>query len=95
MKKKPDSDQVEFLRSLVEHNVLAIVEHENEVRIEKDVTPARVVFSVYVASTDIGLVLGDGGDTANAIRRILWTACKKTRYRVDLDIVTDRPGPRH
>lgn len=94
MKKKPEAEQVEFLTSLVRQNVLGIVEHEGEVRIEKDVTPARVVFSVFVAPTDIGLILGDGGATADAIRRIVWTACKKTRYRVDIDIVTDRPAPR-
>jgi len=94
LKKKPEGEQVEFLRSLVEHCVLSIVEREEEVRIEQDVTPARVVFSVFVASTDIGLILGNDGATADAVRRIVWTACKKTKYRCDIDIVTDRPARR-
>jgi predicted RNA-binding protein YlqC (UPF0109 family) len=65
------------------------VEHEDLVSIVCDVMPARVVFSVYVAPSDIGLALGNDGATADALRRIVWTACKKTSFRVDIDFVTN------
>ncbi len=88
MRKKPESEQVGFLKQLVERNVLAIVEHEEDTRIECEVTPARLVMTVYVQPSDMGLVLGSEGATADAIRRIVWTACKKTNYKVDIDFLT-------
>lgn len=90
MRKKPESEQVPFLRNLIESTVRAIVEHENDVRIECDVVPARIVITVFVRSSDMGLVLGNEGATANAIRRIVWTACKKTTLqRCDIDFATN------
>ncbi len=88
MKKKPENEQVGFLRDLLIHNVRGIVEHEDVARVECEVTPARVVFTVFVAPTDMGLVLGSEGATADAIRRIVWTACKKTSLRADIDFMT-------
>lgn len=92
MKKKPDGEQVAFLRGLVETCVRGIAEFEDAVRIEVDVMPARVVFSLYVAPDDVGLVLGKGGATLDAIRRVVWTACKKTSLHCDIDLIT--PGQR-
>ena len=89
MKKLPPDQQVDFLRTLLEGNVRAITEFEQEVRVQCDVTPARVVFTVFVHHNDMGLVLGDNGATADAIRRIVWTACKKTNYKADMDFMTN------
>ena len=88
MRKLPEDQQVEFLHKLVDHNIHAIVEHEDLVHIKCDVMPSRVVFSVSVAPSDMGLVLGNEGATANALRRIVWTACKKTDLRCDVDFIT-------
>lgn len=87
MKKLPGDQQVGFLQELIIALVRAIVEHEDKVRIECNVTPARVVFTVFVHHDDMGLVIGEGGKTGDAIRRIVWTAAKKTDRRVDLDFV--------
>lgn len=91
MRKKPENEQVGFLQSVLMHNVLAIVEREEAARVECEVTPARVVFTVFVAHSDMGLVLGNAGATANAIRRIVWTACKKTNLKADIDFLTTGP----
>ncbi len=91
MKKKPESEQVGFLQNVLMHNVVAIVEQEDMARVECEVTPARVVFTVFVAHSDMGLVLGNAGATANAIRRIVWTACKKTNLKADIDFLTSGP----
>lgn len=87
MKKKPSDQQVGFLRELIERMVRAIAEHEDEVRVDCNVLPLRVVFTVRVNHEDIGLVFGELGKTADAIRRIVWTACKKTDRRVDVDFL--------
>jgi predicted RNA-binding protein YlqC (UPF0109 family) len=94
VKQKPAGEQVGFLRGLVERNVLAIVEHEDGVRIESEATSARLVLTVYVMPSDMGLVLGNEGATADAIRRIVWTACKKTSLKCDIDFLTSGSGRR-
>jgi len=91
MNKKPESEQVGFLQDILTRNVISIVEREDVVRVEREVTPARVIFTVFVAHSDMGLVLGKEGATANAIRRIVWTACKKTNLKADIDFLTSGP----
>lgn len=88
MRKKPENEQVAFLKKLVEDNVRAIVEHEDAIRIDCDEMPMRLVFSIWVHDDDVGLALGGEGKTIDAVRRIVWTACKKTNFKVDLDVVT-------
>lgn len=87
MKKLPGDRQVAFMQQLIAALVQAIVEHEDRVRIEFSATPARLVFTVFVHHDDMGLVIGEGGKTGDAIRRIVWTAAKKTDRRVDIDFV--------
>lgn len=87
MRKLPSDAQVEFLRKLLIAMVRGIVEHDDQVMVDYAVTPARVVFTVNVHHSDMGLVLGERGATSDAIRRIVWTAAKKTDRRVDIDIV--------
>jgi len=87
VKKLPGDQQVGFLQKLIATLVRGIVEHEDRVQIKCSSTPARLVFTVYVHHDDMGLVIGEGGKTGDAIRRIVWTAAKKTDRRVDLDFV--------
>lgn len=87
MKKLPGDKQVGFLQELIAALIRAIVEHEDQVRVLCAVMPARVVFTVSVHHDDMGLVIGEGGKTGDALRRIVWTAAKKTDRRVDLDFV--------
>ncbi|HEY8923834.1 MAG TPA: KH domain-containing protein [Polyangia bacterium] len=87
MKKLPGDQQVKFLEELIATLVRALVEHEDRVQVACASTPARVVFTVYVHHDDMGLVIGEGGKTGDALRRIVWTAAKKTDRRVDIDFV--------
>lgn len=87
MRKLPGDKQVGFLQELIITLVRALVEHEDRVRVECAASPARVVFTVFVHHDDMGLVIGEGGKTGDALRRIVWTAAKKTDRRVDIDFV--------
>lgn len=88
MRKLPPDKQVDFLQEVLERNVRAIVEHEDRVRIVPHVIdPQHVQLRAYVWHTDMGLVIGEQGATADAIRRIVWTAAKKTDQRVDIYFV--------
>lgn len=86
MKKKPAVEQVDFLRDIVERNVRALVEHEDKVEVETTAVPGQVVFVIRAHEDDVGLVLGERGMTINAIRRIVWIACKKTDLRADINV---------
>lgn len=87
MKKLPVDQQADFLQDLIERVVRSIVERADLVRVACTQTPGRVVFTAHVHHDDMGLVIGEGGATADAIRRIVWTAAKKTDKRVDVDFV--------
>lgn len=90
MIKLPTDQQVDFLRGVVEFNVRSIVERQDAVKIETfRPNDTRVVFSVHVDHSEIGLVLGKEGVILNAIRAVTWTACKKTDLKCDVDIVTN------
>ena len=90
MKKLPEDQQVDFLRTIVNCNIRAIVERDEKVRIDLGWRePRHAVFTIYVAHTDVGLVLGNEGATIDALRRIVWTACKKTDLKVDLNVLTN------
>lgn len=90
MRKLPAEKQVEFLRGVIEFNVRSIVEHQDAVMIDTfRPNDTRVVFSVHVDHSEIGLVLGKEGAILNAIRAVTWTACKKTDLKCDVDIVTN------
>ena len=88
MKQKPRDEQIAFLRTIVETCVRGIAEHEEEVRITTTASPQSVIFSIFVAPSDTGLVLGKEGATLDAIRRVVWTACKKTSYHCQMDLIT-------
>lgn len=89
MKKKRPADQSIFLLGIIKHNVCAIVEHEDEVLIEvvddfEFNMNNHLSVNVFVHHDDVGLVIGESGATADAIRRIVWVACKKTDLRIDV-----------
>lgn len=88
MKQKPEAEQADFLRGLLFACVRGIVEDEAAARVEMDVLPRRIVFSIFVATSDAGLLLGNAGATIDAVRRVVWTACKKTRFKADIDVIT-------
>lgn len=83
----PLDAQVDFLDRLLKTMVCGIVEREHDVRIQCNATSARVAFTICVHYSDVGLVIGEGGKTVDAIRRIVWTAAKKTGRRVDIDVM--------
>ncbi len=89
MKKIPADRQCRFLLDVIYNNVHAIVEHVDMVLVEvvddfEFNMKNHIHIDVSVHHDDVGLVIGEGGATADAIRRIVWIACKKTDLRVDV-----------
>lgn len=91
MRKLPADMQVDFIVGLVEGNVRAVVEHQDDVDLDARQAGSVLTVDVRVHPDDTGLVLGDRGATIDAIRRIVWTACKKTDIRAHVAVLSPRP----
>ncbi len=77
----PDKDK-EFLEFLVK----SIVEHPEEVKVERKVDEMGVLLTLKVHPTDMAQVIGRSGLTAQAIRSLLRIVGIKNHARVNLKI---------
>lgn len=89
VEKKP-SDQ-DFL----EYVVKALVDHPEDVKIDRKVDEMGVLLSLKVHSEDMGQIIGKAGATARSIRSLVRIIGLKTHARVNLKIEepegSDRP----
>lgn len=77
----------------MEYVVKSIVDHPEDVRVERKVDDKGVLLSLTVNKEDMGHVLGRRGATATAIRSLLHIVGIKNNIRVSLKIV-EPEGPR-
>jgi predicted RNA-binding protein YlqC (UPF0109 family) len=80
MEKRPSYK--EFLEFIVK----ALVDHPDEVKVEKLVDEMGVLLSLRVHPEDMGQVIGKGGSTVKAIRSLLRIVGLKNRARVNLKL---------
>jgi predicted RNA-binding protein YlqC (UPF0109 family) len=80
----------EFLEFLVK----AIVDHPDEVKVDRKVDEMGVLLSLKVNSQDMGQVVGRQGSTANSIRSLLRIVGIKNNARVNLKIEEPEGGLR-
>lgn len=78
----PEKDK-EFLEFLIK----SIVEHPEEVKVERKVDEMGVLLTLKVHPTDMAQVIGRNGLTAQAIRSLLRIVGIKNHARVNLKIV--------
>ena len=89
MAEKKTSDQ-EFL----EYVIKALVDHPEDVKIDRRVDEMGVLLSLKVNPEDMGQIIGKAGATARAIRNLVRIVGLKTHARVNLKIEEpegDRP----
>ncbi len=77
-----DTRDKDFLESLVK----SIVDHPEDVQIDRRVDEMGVLLSLKVNSQDMGQVVGRQGSTAKAIRTLLRIVGIKNNARVNLKI---------
>jgi len=80
----------EFLEFLVK----AIVDHPEEVKVDRKVDEMGVLLSLKVNAQDMGQVVGRQGSTAKAIRSLLRIVGIKNNARVNLKIEEPEGGLR-
>ncbi len=83
----PDQDFLEFL-------VKALVDHPDDVKVDRKVDEMGVLLSLRVNSLDMGQVVGRQGATAKSIRSLLRIVGIKNNARVNLKIEEPEGGSR-
>ena len=79
MSKPVDQEFLEYL-------VKALVDHKEDVKIERKVDEMGVLLSLKVHPDDMGQIVGKGGSTARAIRSLVRIVGLKNHARVNLRI---------
>jgi len=67
--------------------VKALVDNPEQVQVNEIESTQTVVLELRVAKSDMGMIIGRQGKTANAIRTLLNAASGKTEKRYVLEIV--------
>lgn len=81
----PDKDILEYI-------IKAIVDHSEDVKVDRTVDEMGVLLTLKVHSEDMGQIIGRQGATAKAIRSILRVIGAKHNARINLKIVEPEGG---
>ncbi len=73
-------------KEFLEYTVKAIVDHPDDVRVERKIDEMGVLLTLRVNAQDMGQVVGRQGGTAKAIRTLLRIVGIKSNARVNLKI---------
>ncbi len=74
-------------REFVEYVVKQIVEHPEDVVVERGIDEMGVLLTLKVHKDDMGKIIGKSGQTAKALRTLLRIIGSKNNARVNLKIV--------
>lgn len=86
-KETPDKDFLEYI-------VKALVDHPEDVNIDRKVDEMGVLLSLKVNAEDMGKIIGKSGSTAKAIRNLVRIVGLKNHARVNLKIEEPEGGRR-
>ena len=75
------------MKDLVLYMARALVDHPEKVEVNAVEGENSVILELKVAPDDVGKVIGKGGQTAKAMRKVLSAAATKLRKKSMLQIV--------
>jgi len=81
-------------REFLEHIVKTLVNHPDEVKVDRKVDEMGVLLSLKVNPEDMGQIIGRQGSTARAIRNLVRIVGLKNHARVNLKIEEPEGGKR-
>lgn len=73
-------------QEFVEYVVKALVDHPDNVKIDREIDEMGVLLTLHINQKDMGQVIGKSGNTARAIRTLLRVVGAKYNARVNLRI---------
>ena len=74
------------LKQLLANMVRAIVDQPDQVRVEEDKEGDTLVFTLYVAESDMGKVIGRRGRNARSLRAVMKAAATVAGVKAVVDI---------
>jgi predicted RNA-binding protein YlqC (UPF0109 family) len=83
---------VSTVRDVVEVLARALTDHPNEVRVVETEHKGTTLVELYVASGELGRVIGKQGRTAAALRTLAATAAERDGKTVTLEIRDGKPA---
>lgn len=86
MSKQPASEG-QIMKDLVQYVSEALVDRPEEVHVNVVEGENSIILELKVAADDVGKVIGKGGQTAKAMRKILSAAATKLKKKSLLQIV--------
>ncbi|RMH25939.1 MAG: KH domain-containing protein [Candidatus Hydrogenedentota bacterium] len=75
------------MKELIQYISEALVDRPEEVKVNVVEGENSIILELKVAADDVGKVIGKGGQTAKALRKILSAAATKLRKKALLQIV--------
>lgn len=81
-----------FDQEFLEYVVKALVDHPEDVKIDRKVDEMGVLLSLKVNPEDMGQIIGKAGSTARAIRNLVRIVGLKNHARVNLKIEEPEGG---
>jgi predicted RNA-binding protein YlqC (UPF0109 family) len=79
-------------QQFVAYIVQAIVDHPEDVKVERSLDELGTLVSLYVNPDDMGTIIGKEGRTAKALRTLLRVLGAKNNARVNLKIIEPEGG---
>ncbi len=76
----------------LEFLIKALVDHPEDVKVERKVDEMGVLLSLHVHAEDMGQIIGKAGSTAKAIRSLVRVVGLKNHARVNLKIEEPEGG---
>ena len=74
------------MEDLLEYLARELVEHPDDVRVERSDAGPDVMLELHVAEDDVGKVIGKQGNVARALRTIVRASSVRTGRRVHVEI---------
>ncbi len=81
-------------KDFLEYLVKSLVDSPDKVKVDRKVDERGVLITLKVDPSDMGKIIGRGGNTANAIRTLLKVVGLKNNARVNLKIEEPDGGTR-
>lgn len=75
------------LKQLIQYIAEALVDYPDQVEVAAIESETSIILELKVAPEDIGKVIGKGGQTAKAMRKVLSAAATKLRKKSLLQII--------
>ena len=86
------AEKITLDQELLEYVIKALVDHPNDVKIDRKVDEMGVLLTLKVNPEDMGQVIGRAGSTARAIRNLVRIVGLKNHARVNLKIEEPEGG---